>query len=206
MILISSIEISREIGLAHFRRNADLDQVGAVALKSGVFFVLAPKFSDSKTLESLDTGGVLPAGDLVRSGSLNVQAVRNTVFNLAGLVQRILLSGHTLDWFFREPYAGAAAKNAILNQIGDRNYERLKLSPNSDLSFIAKVIDDRRESWSFFVFCQETKRDEFSKETDIKFMVVNAYDGESFCCWLDDRSTFAKDVLGYEEQLLNVVS
>jgi len=40
----------------------------------------------------------------------------------------------------------------------------------------------------------------------IKFMAVNAYDGESFCCWLDDRSTFAKDVLRYEEQLLTVVS
>ncbi|MBR0780761.1 hypothetical protein [Bradyrhizobium iriomotense] len=206
MTSVSSIKIDREIGLAHFRRNADLDQAGAVALKSGVFFVLAPKSSGSKVLESLDTGGILPAGDLMRSGPLDVQAVRNTVLNLARLVQCMSLSGCSLEWFFREPYAGAAAKDAILHQVGGGSYERMELTANSHLSFIARVIEDHRESWSFFMFCREAKRDEPFKAEDVKFMVVNAYDGESFCCWLDDRSTFAKDVLGYEEQLLTAVS
>jgi len=206
MILISSIEISRDIGLAHFQRSAAIDQICPDLLKSGVFFVLAPKFSKSKAVESLDVGGILPAGDSLRSGALIVRAVRNTVFNLAQLVQRILHSESAMDWCFREPYAGAAPVGSKLEQIGESHYARMNLSADADLLQLAEVIDDHRESWSFFMFCQLSEARESFIRAGVEFMVVSAYDGESFCCWVDEQSAFAKALLGYEGELPTAAS
>jgi hypothetical protein len=161
-----------------------------------------PKNCAPERIENLNEGGLFPHGPISSAGRYKLASVRNTLYNFVELLIALRQSYGDLVCYLLEPYPGYSP-NSVENivQVNSREYYRFCITRNTDRLKLADEIDSHRESWSFLLLCSDlASRSSAGSaiEMDANFIATQAYDGESFCCWISNRWQTAQGVLNYE--------
>jgi len=152
--------------------------------------------SSGRPLLSPSCVGIMAAGE-----QKFAKKVQDLAEELAELVCRSSINMPLAMAFIREPYLKYGDKSDILaglTSIGSALFKVLSLR-DCDVSKLTDEIRRFQVSWSFLLIVAEVGFDETDMEVilaNASTMIVNAYDGESYLCWMrsgvrDENTTTA---------------